>query len=97
MIRCVQFRPHIKNTLQGFADLELTRVGLVIRDCCWHWHENGREWISLPARPYTDNNGNTMWSPLVEFATGAKQAREQFQEQALAAIHAVVAERDAVP
>jgi hypothetical protein len=33
----------------------------------------------------------------VEFATGAKQAREQFQEQALAAIHAVVAEREAVP
>jgi hypothetical protein len=25
MIRCLKFRPHQKNTLQGFADLELVR------------------------------------------------------------------------
>jgi hypothetical protein len=96
MIRCVRFRSHIKNTLRGFADLELTRVGLVIRDCCWHRHANGREWVSFPARPYENRDGNTAWQPLIEFAEGAKQAREQFQAQALAAIHAVVTEKETV-
>jgi hypothetical protein len=86
-IRCIAFRPHQKNTLRGFADLELTNTGIVIRDCCGH-EKNGKEWVSFPARSYTDKNGNTQWSPLVEFAEGAREAREQFQRQALAAIHA---------
>jgi hypothetical protein len=36
MIRCIHFRPYEKNTLKGFVDLELTRVGLVLHDCTWH-------------------------------------------------------------
>jgi hypothetical protein len=28
MIRCIKFRPYQKNTLQGFCDFELSRVGL---------------------------------------------------------------------
>jgi hypothetical protein len=92
MIRCIKFRPYTKNTLKGFADLELTRVGLVIRDCCWHRHENGREWVSFPAKPYETKNGETAWQPIVEFAEGAKEAREQFQRQALEAIHAAAGE-----
>ena len=31
MIRCIRFRPYEKNTLRGFVDLELSRVGIVIR------------------------------------------------------------------
>ena len=68
-----------KNTLEGnSADLELTHTGLVIRD-----------WVGLPARSYTDQNGNTQWQALTEFAKDAREAREQFRKQALAAIHAV--------
>jgi hypothetical protein len=92
VIRCIGFRAHQKNTLRGFVDLELTRVGLVIRDCTWHRHENGKEWVGFPARSYTDKNGETQWQALIEFASGAKAAREQFQAQALAAIHAVAEE-----
>jgi hypothetical protein len=33
MIRCIKLRAYRKNTLRGFVDLELTRVGLVIHDC----------------------------------------------------------------
>jgi len=40
-IVCRKFRPVIKNTLKGFADLELTRVGLVLRDCALHQHPDG--------------------------------------------------------
>jgi hypothetical protein len=91
MIRCIRFRPYEKNTLRGFADLELTRVGLVLRDCLWHV-KGDKEWVGFAARSYEDKDGNTAWQPLVEFAEGAKQAREQFQKQALEAIHAVVAQ-----
>lgn len=94
MIRCLRFKPHEKNTLRGFADLELTRVGLVLRDCSLH-EKNGKEWISFPARSFEGDDGATHWQqPLIEFAEGARQAREQFQRQVVAAIHtAIAAER----
>ena len=92
MIQCVRFRPHRRNTLRGFCDLELVRTGIIISDCTWHRHANGKEWVGFPARPYTDKNGESQWQALIEFAPGAKQAREQFQVQALAAIHAVAEE-----
>jgi hypothetical protein len=87
VIRCIKFRPYEKNTLKGFADLELSRVGLVLRDCTWHVHENGREWVGFPARSYQDKDGATQWQALIEFAEGAKEAREQLQRQAIEAIH----------
>jgi hypothetical protein len=91
MIRCLRFRPYQKNTLKGFADLELTRVGLVLRDCTPH-EKNGKEWISFQARSYETKDGNTAWQPVVEFAEAATAARQQFQQQAIEAIHAAVAE-----
>jgi hypothetical protein len=95
-IRCIRFRPYPKNTLRAFVDLELTRVGLVLHDCTWH-EKNGKEWVSFPARSYQDKDGNTLWAPLVEFAESAKQAREQFQRQAIEAIHAAAELEKAVP
>jgi hypothetical protein len=91
MIRCIRFRPYEKNTLRGFADLELSRVGLVLRDCTWH-EKNGKEWVGFAARSYADKDGNTAWQPIVEFAEGAKEARQQFQQQALEAIHLAIAQ-----
>jgi hypothetical protein len=50
---------------------------------------HGKEWVGFPARSYTDpGTGEIKWQPLVEFAHGAKKAREQFREQAIEAIHA---------
>jgi hypothetical protein len=92
MIRCIRFRSYEKNTLRGFVDLELPRVGLILRDCTWH-AKDGREWVGFPARSYQDKEGNTAWSPLVEFAAGAKEARAQFQQQAIEAIHAAAAKQ----
>jgi hypothetical protein len=94
MIRCIRFRAFQKNTLKAFVDLELTRVGIVLHDCTWHVHEGGREWVGFPARSYEDKTGKTQWSPLVEFAEGAREAREAFQAQALKAIHAAAAETE---
>jgi hypothetical protein len=95
VIRCIKFRPYEKNTLKGFVDLELTRVGLVLRDCTWHRHPDGKEWVGFPAKSYEGNNGNTLSQPLIEFAEGAQQARrEQFRRQALEAIHVAVDEQN---
>jgi len=89
MIRCIRFRAFRKNTLQGFADLQLVRTGLVIKDCCLH-EKAGKYWISFPARSYQDKDGQTRWSPLLEFAENAGEARETFQRLAVAAVHAFV-------
>jgi hypothetical protein len=86
MIRCIKFRPYERNTLRGFADLELSRVGLVLRDCPVH-EKNGKEWVGFPARSYQDKEGATQWQALIEFVEGAREAREQFQRQAIEAIH----------
>ena len=96
MIRCIKIRRYEKNTLKGFVDLELTRVGLVLRDCSWHQHENGKEWVGFAARSYIDKNGATQWQALIEFAEGASEARKQFQQQALKAIHTAIAEQQAI-
>jgi hypothetical protein len=90
-IRCTKLRRYEKNTLRAFVDLELSRVGLILRDCTWH-EKDGKEWVSFPARSYTDQDGNTQWQPLIEFVEGAKEVREQFRKQALEAIRAVAEE-----
>jgi len=90
MIRCIKFKPYVKNTLKGFADLELTRVGITIKDCTLH-EKNGREWVGFPARAYKDKDGHSQWSPVVEFAASAGSARDAFQEQAVEAIHKAAA------
>jgi hypothetical protein len=90
-IRCIKFRAFEKNTLKGFADLELTRVGLVLRDCTLH-EKNGRAWIGFPAKSFTGDDGETKWTPLIEFAEDAGEARRRFQEQAVDAVRAVADE-----
>jgi hypothetical protein len=90
-IRCTKLRRYEKNTLRAFVDLELSRVGLILRDCTWH-EKDGKEWVSFPARSYTDQDGMTQWQVLIEFADGATEARKQFQQQAIEAIHAAAEE-----
>ena len=64
----------------------------MLRDCTWHRHVDGKEWVGFPARSYTGQDGETKWRPLIEFAEGAGEARKQFQQQALDAIRAVAGE-----
>jgi hypothetical protein len=71
MIRCIRFRAFEKNTLKGFAGLELTRVGLIIRDCTLH-EKNRKEWVGFPARSYEAKTGETAWQPLVELIIMAR-------------------------
>jgi hypothetical protein len=85
MVRCIKIRRYEKNTLRGFVDLELPHVGLILRDCTWHARDD-QEWVSFFTRSYEGNDGATHWMPVIEFAAGARQARQQFQNEAIAAI-----------
>jgi hypothetical protein len=88
MIRCVQYRPHLRGTVRAWCDLALTNTGLVLIDCGWHVRD-GQEWVSLPARSYVGPDGVRRWQALVEFIEGATKERAQFQKQALEAVHAI--------
>jgi hypothetical protein len=82
-IKVTKFRPYQKNTLQGFVDLKMTKVGMEIRECTYH-RQNGKEWVGLPARSY-EKDGKTSWVPLVWFE---KEYLQTFQKAARKAIHA---------
>ena len=97
MIKATDWRPIAKNTLVGFMTLELQPSGLVLNDCSFHRHQDGREWVGLPSKPQLDksgvqrkdpNTGKVLYTPVVEIK--GKEARERFQEHAVAAINALI-------
>jgi hypothetical protein len=53
--RLIEWRTFRKNTLRGFAVVELPS-GLVIRDVTVH-EKAGKLWAGLPARPVLDSEG----------------------------------------
>ena len=53
------FRPMLKNTLLGFADVILPVTRLVIRDVAVH-QIGDRCWINLPSRPLLNKDGSPM-------------------------------------
>lgn len=97
MIRAENWKPMQRNTLQGFCKLTLEPSGLVLNDCTFHRHLDGREWVGLPGKPQIErdgqprkdpNTGKTLYAPVVEII--GKEARERFQAAALAAVHALI-------
>jgi hypothetical protein len=55
-MRLRSFRPLEKNTLRGFAEIELPN-GLRIREISIHTKKNGNSWVGLPGRPVIDGEG----------------------------------------
>jgi hypothetical protein len=53
--KLMEWRPMRKNTLRGFAVIELPS-GLVIRDISIH-EKGGKYWAGLPSRPVLDADG----------------------------------------
>jgi hypothetical protein len=87
------FRPKLKNTLRGFADVILPLTRLCIRDVAIH-QIGDRCWINLPSRPMTNKDGSPMLNdrgkPLyfafLRFTDGA--AHLQFERAVIAALRA---------
>jgi hypothetical protein len=49
-IRCQEFRPLVRNTLRGFAEIHIAELKLTIRDIAMH-RKGERCWAQLPAKP----------------------------------------------
>ena len=80
-VRIDAVKPFSKNTLIAFVDLTLLPVNLRISGATVH-QKNGSKWISLPSRPYTENN-ETKYAKFLEFTT--REAHNEFQQSALEA------------
>jgi hypothetical protein len=78
-IEIVSFKPFQKNTLQGFATIQITNIGIEIRDVTLHG-KNGKRSIQLPSKPY-EKDGKAMWAFILDFYDKARS--EQFQKAAL--------------
>jgi len=55
-MRLVSFRPLVKNSLRGFATIELP-PGLILRELPVLIGTNGRAWVALPRKPVLDETG----------------------------------------
>ncbi len=88
-IEITKFKKYQKNTLQGFADIRLTGVGLEIKEVCVHL-KNGKRWLSLPAKPYKKDDGSTGWARMLDFFDKARW--DQFQAAALKALEPHIGE-----
>jgi uncharacterized membrane protein len=65
-VTCESFRPVVRNTLRGFAEISMAEMRLTIRDVAVH--EKGEaHWAQLPAKPQVKDG------VLVRDATGKVQ------------------------
>jgi len=70
-MKILKFKEYEKNTLKGFIEVE-TPTGMVIRGLTWHQKEDGEkvsEWVGLPAREYTKEDGSKAWANQLDFIT----------------------------
>lgn len=89
-MKCTEFKLISRNTLQGFATIEMTS-GLVIKDCALHL-SHGSEWCAPPSKPQVDQDGNArrgadgklQYTPIISFTT--KEIRDNWSSQAVRAI-----------
>lgn len=83
MIECLKYKTINKGSLLGYADLFVPKMGLEIFGCSLH-QKDGRRWINLPSREYTDDKGEKKFFSIIRFRN--KTHMEEFSKQAKEAI-----------
>lgn len=83
MIECIRYYSVNKGALMGKADLFLPNCGMEIFGCLL-FQKNGRKWVNLPSKEYTDQNGEKKYSPLLRFRN--QKVFEEFVKQAVKVI-----------
>lgn len=85
-MRLVAWRPLVKNTLRGFADVELP-IGLTIREVHVHC-KNDKLWAALPSRPQIGADGQPRlvdgklaYSPILEWRS--QELRQAFSARVI--------------
>jgi hypothetical protein len=80
VIEITKFKPLDKNTLKGFLTVRMTNVGIEIRDIALQ-EKNGKRWLNMPSRSFTDANGKQSYSYVLDFFDEEK--KEFFQREVL--------------
>jgi len=89
-IRCIGWRPFCRNTLRGFAAIQIAELRMTMREVAVH-EQNGRTWAQPPARPWVKegqlvrgDDGEVQYSPLFEFDDG--KVRHAFSDAVIRAV-----------
>lgn len=97
-IVAANFKPLARNSLVGFCALTLIDIGLVIEDVTVH-RKNEERWIGMPARPVLTKDrqlevdpatGKIRYASIPNFTDAS--SRRKFQDAAVAAVRALLAE-----
>lgn len=92
-IECLKFQPVSKGLLIGFADFYIPKTGLEIFGCQL-FQKDGKRWINMPSREYTNEQGEKKYMPYIRYREAAH--KELFTELALKAIDKKCAEMQAL-
>jgi hypothetical protein len=89
-LTCQEWRSFQRNTLQGFAKIQIAELHLIISDIAVH-QKDGRRWAQLPARPQikdgvavTDAGGRVQYFPVMAFET--RDVANAFSSAVVAAV-----------
>jgi hypothetical protein len=89
-VTCTAWRPLRRNTLTGFATVEIPEMRLIIHDIAIHQKGEAR-WAQLPSKPWVrdgalvlDEMGKPTYSPMLEFTD--RPTREAFSRRAVEAV-----------
>jgi hypothetical protein len=89
-VRCKRFKPLVRNTLRGFADVFIVELKLTISDIAVHT-KAGKCWAQLPAKPQVrdgalvkGDDGKIQYIPIMQWDSRA--VSDAFSRAAVAAV-----------
>jgi hypothetical protein len=89
-LRCKKFKPLVRNTLRGFADVFVVELKLTICDVALH-SKNGKTWAQLPSKPQVrdgalvkGDDGKVQYIPMMSWDSRA--VSDAFSRAAVAAV-----------
>lgn len=88
-LSCSFWKADIRNTRQGFCSIKFDDIGLVLRDVVVHKftnQEGTKWWLALPARQYTNRDGEQKFWAFALFDD--RVSGDLFQAAGLAAVFA---------
>lgn len=84
-IECTNYKPVNKGTLLGYADFVMIKSGIEIYGCSVH-QKDGKRWVNMPSREYTNADGEKKFLSIVRFRDGERM--KAFSTAALQAVDA---------
>ena len=87
-IQIADWKPLSKNTLKGVFSATMPS-GMVFHSLMLHERDDGKRWIGLPAKEWTNEQGVKQFSRFIEFTD--RRSADRFRDEVLAALDAFLA------